>query len=112
MDQVPVGHAAVDSGVLAHWGDDDAVDELKLANLQRAEQGTHHISFQSTPITTAVVPRDRLDTRPADNLHVRWPMSRWWIPHGLSASHDRERRAATPPGGRKLSESSSESRLP
>lgn len=38
MDQVPVAHAAVDGGVLAHGSNDDAVGQLELTNAKRRKQ--------------------------------------------------------------------------
>ena len=48
MNHMPVGHAAINGGVLAHGSDDDAVDELELADACRAKQSTHEITCQKT----------------------------------------------------------------
>jgi len=41
VDQVPVAGAAVDSRVLAHRRDDDAVVQLQVADSQRREEFAH-----------------------------------------------------------------------
>ena len=41
VNDVPVGHAAVLSGILAHRRDDDAVGEAEAADFERGEQCGH-----------------------------------------------------------------------
>ena len=41
MDEVPVGHAAVDGRVLAHRRDDDAVGQLEGTDAKRCKQRAH-----------------------------------------------------------------------
>src|SRR4029077_10495646 len=41
MDEVPVGHASVDSRVLAHWRDDDTVGQLEGTDAKRCKQRAH-----------------------------------------------------------------------
>ena len=41
MDQVPVGHAAIDGRVLAHRRDDDAVGQLEGTDPKRCKQRAH-----------------------------------------------------------------------
>ena len=38
MNEMPVGHTAIDGRILAHRGNDDAIAHLQAANLQRIEQ--------------------------------------------------------------------------
>jgi hypothetical protein len=39
VDQMPVGHASVLSGVLAHGRDHDPVAQIKIADAERLEEG-------------------------------------------------------------------------
>ena len=41
MDEVPVGHAAIDRGVSAHRRDDDAVGQLEGTDPKRCKQRAH-----------------------------------------------------------------------
>jgi hypothetical protein len=45
MNSVPVGCQPVVGHVLAHWGNDDAIDEFKWAKLNRGKKLAHAIFF-------------------------------------------------------------------
>src|SRR6516164_7930467 len=41
VNDVPIGHAAIDGRVLAHWRDDNAVRQLEGTDAKRSEQHAH-----------------------------------------------------------------------